>query len=370
MKKYDIVAAGHICLDLCPTFETHQSQDIGAFFRPGRLINMDGITISTGGSVANTGFALSRMGLRVLPAAKIGDDPFGTLIADMAQKETGSRIAMRSGARSSYSIVLTPPGVDRIILHDPAGNNEFSADDIDFAQVQDAGFFHYGYPPVMRKIYRDGGRELVRLFTAAKETGAVTSLDMSLPDPESESGCVDWSSVLAKTLPFVDLFLPSAEEAFYMLNRVEYERIARGAPLSIAAVRALGTKILEMGAKLALIKCGMHGIYIKTSLGMDGSFRGREIFQPSYVAENFKSALGSGDTAIAGFLAAMIKGMSLNDCARMACASGALCCTTYDAIGAMCPIAQIQKMLDGPLNRTTLPEAPLHYDKKERLYTI
>ncbi len=370
MKNYDIVAAGHICLDLCPAFETNQTQDISAFFRPGRLINMDGVTISTGGSVSNTGFALAKMGLRVLPAAKIGDDAFGMLIAGIAEKETGSRIAMQPGARSSYSIVLSPPGIDRIILHDPAGNNEFSADDIDFSEVEKAGFFHYGYPPLMRKVYQEGGSELLRIFAAAKETGAVTSLDFTLPDAASESGRIDWQAVLERTLPFVNLFMPSVEEALYMLNRPEYERITQGGSLDFAVIRALGTKILNMGTRLALIKCGVHGIYVKTSSSSDGSFRDREIFQPSYVVEHFKSALGGGDTAIAGFLAAMIKGFGLNDCMRIACASGALCCTTYDAIGAMRPIAQIRSMLDGPLNRTTLPETYLHYDEKERLYTI
>lgn len=370
MKMYDIVVAGHICLDLCPAFETNQPQDLSTLFRPGRLINMDGVTISTGGAVSNTGFALSKMGLRVLPAAKIGDDPFGVLIADIAEKETGSRITMQRGVRSSYSIVLSPPGIDRIILHDPAGNNEFSADDIDYSAVAQAGFFHYGYPPVMRRIYQDGGCELVRLFASAKEAGAVTSMDMSLPDAESESGQVDWVSVLARVLPYVDLFMPSAEEALYMLDRPEYERVAHGGALNFSAIRALGKKILGMGAKLALIKCGIHGIYIKTSPLMSGSFRSKEIFQPSYVAAHFKSALGSGDTAIAGFVAAMVNGHSLIDCARIACASGALCCTTYDAISAIRPIEEIIRTISGPLNNTTLPDTHLHYDERERIYTI
>ncbi len=369
MENYDIVAAGHICLDLCPAFESHQTQEFGAFFRPGKLINMDGVTISTGGAVSNTGFALSRMGLRVLPAVKIGDDPFGVLIADIAEKETGSRIVLQPGVRSAYSIVLSPPGIDRIILHDPAGNNEFGADDIDFTAVKKAGYFHYGYPPLMRKIYQDGGSELVRIFSAAKKTGAVTSLDMTLPDPASESGRVDWQSVLVKTLPYVDLFMPSVEEALYMLDRPEYQRVTQAGMLDFSRIQVLAARILGLGARFALIKCGIHGIYVKTSSLMDGSFRDREIFQPSYQAQNFKSALGSGDTAIAGFLAAMIKGFELNDCARIACASGALCCSTLDAIGAMRPIGEISALLNRPLNKTALPAAHLHYDEKERLFT-
>ncbi len=370
MKNYDIVAAGHICLDLCPTFEAQQTQDLRAIFRPGKLIHMNGITIATGGAVANTGFAMSRMGLKVLPAVKIGDDSFGQLIADLAEKETGSRVSLQPGVRSSYSIVLSPPGIDRMILHDPAGNNDFSADDIDYSAVREGGFFHFGYPTVMRKVYENDGEELLRIFSSAKKMGLVTSLDMTLPDAASESGRVDWLAVLKKTLPFIDMFMPSLDEALYMLDRSEYERVTGGGALNFAKIRSLADRILMMGARLALIKCGVHGIYIKSAGAIGGRFEKMEIFQPSYRVDNFKSALGSGDTAIAGFLAAMINGFNLIDCARMACASGALCCTTYDAVSAILPLQNIRQLLDGPVNQTALPDKHLHYDEKERYYII
>lgn len=370
MKHHDIVAAGHICLDLSPAFEPRRAQDAGTLFRPGRLINMDGVTVSTGGAVSNTGFALSRLGLRVLPAARIGDDPFGRLIADIAERETGCRIPCRQGVRSSYSIVLSPPGIDRIILHDPADNNTFGADDIDFDAVRDARAFHFGYPPLMRRVYEDDGAELTRIFAAAKAQGALTSLDMALPDAASESGRVNWQKALQNVLPYVDLFMPSVEEALYMLNRAAYERVTHGGALTFGILRELAGRMLDMGAKLAFIKCGAHGIYIKTSPRMPDGFGARELFHPSYRAQRFVSALGCGDTAIAGFLAAFISGLGLLDCARAACTAGALCCATYDAIGAMRPLAQLRALTGGALNATDLPGPPLHYDEKERVYTL
>lgn len=379
MKEYEIVVAGHLCLDLSPAFDSAKPQSASTLFRPGRLINTTGMTVSTGGSVSNTGFAMSRLGVRVLPLAKIGDDSFGRLISDIAEKETGSTIDRQSGVQSSYSIVLSPPGIDRIILHDPAGNNAFTADDIDYDAVKDAALFHYGYPPLMKKMYENDGAELARMFSLAKQQGAVTSLDMTLPDESSESGRVNWQSVLEKTLPFVDLFLPSVEEALFMLNRAEYDRIANELSgdeftqhLNFEKVRELADKILKMGSKLALIKCGAHGIYIKTSESRGkigkGDWAGRELFQPTYRVENFQSALGSGDTTIAGFLSAMIRGFALEDCARVACLCGALCCTTYDAIGAIHPIEQIYELKGNALNVTPLPLGHLRYCEKERLF--
>ncbi len=381
MKKNEIVVAGHLCLDLSPAFDSTQPQSVSTLFRPGRLINMSGMTVSTGGPVSNTGFAMSRMGIHVLPIAKIGDDPFGRLISDISVTQTGNAIRPQAGVQTSYSIVLSPPGIDRIILHDPAGNNAFTADDIDYSALESASFFHYGYPPLMKKMYENDGSELSRMFSLAKQRGAVTSLDMALPDAASESGRVNWLSVLEKALPFVDLFLPSIEEALFMLDRAEYDRIASRLSgdeftqhLDFEKIRNLGTKILNMGSKLALIKCGAHGIYLRTAeashmaqIGKE-NWTNRELFQPTYRVENFKSALGGGDTTIAGFLSAMIRGFALEDCARIACLSGALCCTTYDAISAIRPIEQIFERRDHVLNATQLPSGHLCYSEKERLF--
>lgn len=381
MKEYEIMVAGHICLDLSPAFNSAHPESISTLFRPGRLINTNGITLSTGGAVSNTGFAMSRMGIRVLPVAKIGDDAFGRLIADIADKETGGHIRLQEDAQSSYSIVLSPPGIDRIILHDPAGNNAFTTDDIDYSELENAAFFHFGYPPIMKSMYENDGTELARMFSLAKQQGVVTSLDMSLPDAASESGRVNWQSILEKTLPFADLFMPSVEEALFMLDRGEYDRIAARLSgddftdhLDFDKIRKLGNKILSMGSKLALIKCGAHGIYIRTSeesrmseIGKE-NWADKELFQPTYRVEDFKSALGGGDTTIAGFLSAMIRGFSLEDCARLACLSGALCCTTYDAISAIRPIEQIYKLKGNSLNSTQLPLKHLRYCENERLF--
>ncbi len=385
MKKYDFVVAGHLCLDISPAFAYAQSQSIEELFRPGRLVNMDGVTISSGGPVSNTGFAMARLGLNVCPMANIGTDQFGTLLAQIADKETGGGVRRQPGVSTSYSIVLSPPGIDRIILHDPAGNNVFTADDIDYEEVAQATCFHFGYPPLMKKVYENDGEELTRIFSRAKAVGAVTSLDMSLPDVSSESGRVNWPVALEKVLPYVDLFLPSIEEALFMLDRSEYDRILKLCAgddftryLDFAKIRALGERILQMGSKLAFIKCGAHGVYIKTSdkeemasIGKPDWSR-REIFQPTYHVDNFKSALAGGDTTIAGFLSAMIRGYSFEDCARIACKTGALCCTTLDSISGMRPIEQIYELtLSQTLqNSTALPQGHLRFCDKEKMYTL
>lgn len=382
MRKYDIVVAGHICLDICPALACRDYTSVSQLFRPGRLINLDGVVISSGGPVSNTGFAMARLGLDVLPIASIGDDWFGALLCQIAKDETGRGLIQKNGIATSYSVILSPPGIDRIILHDPAGNNCFTAGDIDYDAVAHAACFHFGYPPLMRSVYQNGGDELRRIYALAKETGTITSLDMSLPDDTSESGRINWPKLLQKTLPFVDLFMPSVEEALYMLDRPEYERIMSLSTqqdftqfIDFARIRRLAQTILDMGTKICVIKCGAHGIYIRTTdpqrmpAALKENWANREIFHATYCVDAFKSALGGGDTTIAGFLAGLIRGYNIEDCARIACKTGALCCTTYDAISGIRPVEEVAALTGNPLNATALPLGYLHYNQNERLYS-
>lgn len=374
-KNYDVVAAGHICIDISPGFVGDEIKSVVDFLTPGRLINMDGIAFSAGGPVANTGFAMARLGHKVLPMANIGNDELGSILNHIIDMKTGYPVTLNEDVRTSYSVVLSMPGIDRIILHDPAGNNSFEAKHIDYTQLGDAKLFHFGYPPLMKAMFEDEGLQLTEVFRRAKEKGIATSLDMSLPDTNSESGKVNWELILSKVLPFVDVFLPSIEEALFMLDREEYNRIKKIAGtddftkhIKIDKLYTLGEKILKMGCAMALIKCGAKGVYLKTAgqkkllrmgRGMPEKAQGFadvELFKETYEVRNFKSALAGGDTTIAGFLSAMLRGYHVYDCLRIACMTGALCCTTYDSISGLLPIEEIYELAERNPKRNMFAE--------------
>ena len=68
-----IIAAGHICLDVIPTFP-EKSMDELNLLRPGSLNIVGPSVISTGGSVSNTGLALHRLGFPVKLIGRVGKD--------------------------------------------------------------------------------------------------------------------------------------------------------------------------------------------------------------------------------------------------------------------------------------------------------
>ena len=64
----------------------------------------------------------------------------------------------------------------------------------------------------MKKMYQNGGDELLSLMKRAKKLGCITSLDMAAIDSDTEAGQLDWNQILKGVLPYVDIFVPSVEE--------------------------------------------------------------------------------------------------------------------------------------------------------------
>ena len=376
----DAIVCGHICLDLTPTIEGHEEVSLERFFRPGALNIVDGIEVSPGGTVSNSGLALSTLGFDTVLIGRAGADPFADLLSAAVEERGGRALLSRDpSTRTSYSIILAPPGRDRVFLHDPGANNEFTADDVGEDALSEAKVLHFGYPTMMRRIYSDGGEELARLFNRARKAGVIVSLDMALPDPDSEPGRVDWKSFLERVLPEVDVFFPSFEEIAYMIDRPLYDAALEEAGsgdivdvIKPEQLSRLGERLLEMGSGVFGIKAGHLGIYMRTAsspespAGTDegGAARevlermaraggidpevwlGRELFAPSFVVEKIASATGAGDASIAGILAGIIRGEGPERALQIGAATGASACMSYDAVGGLRDYDNLARAID------------------------
>ncbi len=358
-----VIVAGCVCIDISPEFLCGSVAEIGDLLKPGKLIEAGKATISPGGAVSNTGLALKALGEDVVLMARIGDDLLGDTLSGILSKYGVNDLMIRaSGEDTAYSVVLAVPGIDRIFIHNSGANHTFCADDVPQAGLEDAAIFHFGYPPLMRTMYTDGGAELVKVMTKAKDAGCITSLDMAMADPESEAGQIDWPSILKKVLPLTDIFVPSFEELMFMLDRDGYNRLKAEAGNGDITdiidldrdIKPLADKCMAMGTKVLLLKCGVPGLYLRTAdkerltaiaemTGIDAAeWSGKDVFERSYVAERVVSATGAGDTSIAGFLAGMLHGESAEDCLHIAAAAGALSVTEYAAVSALMPLADIK----------------------------
>lgn len=345
-----IVVAGHICLDIAPAFLNDKGCEITDLFCPGGLSEVGSADIHIGGSVANTGLALKMLGAFVCLMSKIGHDHFGSIVKEQLNKFAEvDHIMEDPDGSTSYSVVLAPKGIDRMFLHHPGTNHTFSGSDLDYDEIKEAGLFHFGYPPLMKKIYQRDGEELLSIFQRVKSLGVATSLDMAAVDQRSEAAKADWEKIIKRVIPYVDFFLPSIEELAFMIDRQQYDSWKKRADggditsvLRLSEIEKLADRLLDWGANIVLMKCGAAGLYLAVGgekrLKKTGIIKNvrqwadKRHFEYSYKPHGILSGTGAGDTSIAAFLQAVMSGYSWEDCLKLAAAMGASCVESYDAV--------------------------------------
>ena len=366
-KSRMAIVAGHICLDITPAFPNEKICRIDEMFVPGRLIQMGEADVHTGGAVANTGLAMKILGADVRLMGKVGKDAFGDLVlSKLEEYDASAGMIVSDGSATSYSVVLAPVGIDRIFLHCSGANDTFGMDDIDFSLVGDAALFHFGYPPLMKNMYSDHGSQLVQLFQKVKSMGVATSLDFAAIDENAAVGKIDWEEILSAVLPYVDFFVPSVEELAYMLDRPRYQewvkRAAGGDVTSVLDiekdVRPLADRLLDMGAKVILIKCGAPGIYLRTGsqdriAQIGGGLQetmikwdNLEHFEKSYRPDRILSGTGAGDTSIAAFLCSVLNSNTWQEAMQYAAGTGASCVAAYDALSGLLTFDQLRDKIN------------------------
>ena len=352
-----VIVAGHICLDIIPRLADISREAFERSFTPGHLVECGPVALATGGAVSNVGLALHRLGIPTQLMGKIGGDLFGQAVRQIIAahgRELADGMIVDPLAATSYTVIINPPQVDRIFLHYAGPNDTFAADDVRYDLAAAARLFHFGYPPLMRRMYADGGAELAAIMARVRSGGATTSLDLTFPDPSAASGRADWPAILRRSLPYVDIFLPSIEEILFMLRRPTYEALQRQfgvdmlAGITPALLSDLAAELLTMGARIVGLKLGDRGFYLRTAgraaladLGRaapadPAAWADRELWAPCFQAA-VVGTTGAGDATIAGFLAGLLRGLGPAEALTAAAAVGACCVEAADALSGIRP---------------------------------
>jgi sugar/nucleoside kinase (ribokinase family) len=275
-----ILVAGHLCLDVIPRIQSYSELKPGVLAR-----SWSGDFFDGRGPVSNVGISLHKLGANVRLVGKVGKDAFGEIVLSILREYgLADTILVDENGDTSYSVVISPPGQDRMFLHCPGCNDTFVSSDVSHSAFEGIHHMHFGYPPLMAKMSENVGEELFDLFSRAKKHGLTTSLDMSLPDPLSKQGQVPWRQLLERVLPLVDYFLPSEDELAFMLNEHSIEKLAQ--------------ICLDLGAHYVVIKRGERGLYAVS----DGI-----TFEQPCLPVKVVGTTGSGDATIAGLLFGLSK---------------------------------------------------------------
>jgi len=258
-------------------------------------LRVEGIDIRNGGDCLNAALCLARLGLSVGFAGLVGRDQLGDYLAGVIDRAgiDGRGLRRTDGAGTCACLVLINSRGDRSFFYHGGANDLFSVDDVDGSLVEDAALVHVGGTYLLPRFDGEGA---AALLARARAAGRRTSMDVTWDTTGR------WLSLIAPCLPHLSFFMPSVKEA---------ERIT-----GLSEPRDMAAFLLDRGVGTAVIKLGEQGCYV------------RRQGEPGFSVEAFPTRVvdttGAGDSFVAGFIAGVVKGWELRDCARLGCAVAAL----------------------------------------------
>ena len=281
------VALGAHVLDILARPVTHIPEGQGAAL-------LEQVRFAPAGSAAGTAVGLAKLGLSTASVGAIGNDTSGDLLLRMleAYGVDTHHIVRKQGVATSTSILPIRPNGDRPALHLPGANLAFTIDDVPWTLLETADYLHVGGNDVMRGLGRDGA---VIILKRARDWGAVTTMDML------GEGSPRMLTIMSPALPFVDWFMPNADQACRLTDTDSADDAAR--------------QLLEKGARGVVLKMGEGGSLMLTAR--------ERIRLPAYAIEVVDTS-GCGDAYCAGFIRGLSLGWTPAECMKLGNAAGAL----------------------------------------------
>jgi len=291
---WDLLTIGLTTLDVVAV-------PVNALTHTERAILVDQIACLPAGTAAGAALVAGTLGLSVTHVGAIGDDHTGAFIRlglERAGIDT-RHLTSHPDQRSSTTLLTVEADGTRSGYHALGATSALALTPDVVASAQGARFVHYG---AVGLPATDGGAG-ADLLRAARAAGAVVTCDLISPRPGAQAE-------VARLLPHVDWFMPSAAEAF---------ALSGATTLAAAADVFLG-----QGAGACIIKNGAHGAYV--AIGQD------RMTVPAHEVQVVDTT-SCGDSFCAGFITALARGAAPIDAVRFAAATAALVASGAGTLG-------------------------------------
>lgn len=308
---FDVACVGILVADVI-------SKPVDVIPDRGKLGLIDKIELYTGGCAVSSAIDMAKIGLNVAIIGKIGNDGFGSFISGALKDENVDVTGLAIGEKSSTSasVVLSDPGGERTFLHCLGANAEFTDADVNFGIIENSKIVFIAGTMLMPAF---DGKPCSRVLKKAREMGKYTVLDTAW-DSKGR-----WMKLLEPCMEYIDLFIPSYEEAVMLSGKEEPEEIA--------------DVFLSMGVKTAVIKLGKDGCFIK-------AVNGEKYLIPTYSDILPVDTTGAGDSFVAGFLTGLTKGWNLYECGKFANAVGTHCVMSIGASTGIKTLEEIKEFMN------------------------
>lgn len=273
-------------------------------------------TLSVGGEAVNGAIAAAKLGVRTAILCSLGNDSAGTLVT----------AALEANGVDTGRIVRSdehPTPVTTMFVRDDGSRQSVTntAHRYHFHPERFLGDLTGVRAVVLGSLFRapfDDPEVISAVLKAVKSQGILIAADTKLPNFRFLS-----LADLKEVLPLIDYITPNEDEARYYTSKSD--------PQEMAEV------FLSSGVKNVIIKLSAKGCYFQNAE--------RSLRLPPFRVEAV-DATGAGDTFLAGFLASLLNGASVQEALLFANACGAICTTKGGAAAALRDRAQVLHFLE------------------------
>lgn len=285
----------------------------------GLLSQVDAVELYSGGNAMTAAINMRKMGVESYIVGKVGEDMFGTFLEQKMQEQGVDTKGLKrdKDTQTSVSVVLSASDGERTFLHCVGTNGTFSIDDVDWDVIAGADYVFVTGTYLMNTF---DGQQTADFLKKCKEMGKTTLLDVCWDAKDR------WASVLDCAMPYIDIFMPSIDEAVKLSGETEPEKIA--------------DVFFAKGVRKVVIKLGKHGAYLREEKDA------KSVIIPTYSKIKAVDTTGAGDSFCSGFITGLVKGLSFEECGLFANAVGTHCVMEKGATTGIKSYEEIRKFME------------------------
>lgn len=258
---------------------------------------IDEIRLTVAGTAGGTVVPCARLGLTALAVGAVGEDEKADWMLDALRRDGIDVSVMERlpGSPTSATILPIRPDGSRPALHARGASARWRISPAAQMRACQGRIVHLGG---VGSLLAMDGEPSRALLADARKAGRTTTLDLISARSET-------LALLEPLLPEVDFFMPSIDETAVMVGTHDPAACARF--------------FLDRGAGACAISLGGDGSFVMTR-------DGQQFTMPAFEVQ-VRDTTGCGDAYSGGFIAGLVRGWDLTECARLATATAALVAT-------------------------------------------